>query len=85
MDVISWVVALVAGATLISLGRAIALGVGTSVVIRLYQYFLADPRAWGDQFPQDLFGALAMIALTALLAWVGALLGTVLRRRRGIA
>jgi hypothetical protein len=71
MDVISWVVGLVAGLTLVSLPRAIAVGVATSVGIRLYQCFIVEPKAWGDAMPQDVFGAIAMIAVTALLAYIG--------------
>lgn len=81
VDVISWAVALVAGLALPSLGRAIALGVATSISIRLYQYFIADPRAWGTGFPEDLFGAAAMLAVTTLLAWIG----SIIRMRRAQA
>lgn len=74
MDVISWAVGLVAGLALPSLGRAIALGAATSVAIRGYQYLFTDPRQWGTTFPEDLFGAAAMIAVTALMAWIGSLI-----------
>jgi hypothetical protein len=77
VDAISWTVALVAGLTLPSLGRAIVLGLATSVTIRFYQYFLTEPQQWGS-FPEDLFGAAAMLLLTALMAWVG----SVIRHRR---
>jgi hypothetical protein len=80
VDVIAWTVALVAGLTLSSLGRAVALGITTSVVIRGYQYFLTGPRQWGS-FPEDLFGAAAMILLTATLAWVGSVIRLRMRTR----
>jgi hypothetical protein len=73
MDVISWAVGLIAGLALPSLRRAIALGALTSVAIRAYQYFLIDPRTWGRDVPEDFFGAAAMIALTALFAWIGSI------------
>lgn len=80
MDVISWVVGLVAGLALPSLRRAIATGVATSVAIRFYQYAFTDPQQWGTTFPEDLFGAAAMIAATALMAWIGSIIRT--RRAR---
>jgi hypothetical protein len=80
MDAIAWTVALLAGLTLSSLGRAVALGVVTSIVIRFYQYFFTDPQQWGS-FPEDLFGAAAMILLTAILAWVGSVIRLRLRTR----
>jgi hypothetical protein len=77
VDVISWTVALVAGLTLPSLGRAVALGLATSIAIRFYQYFFTAPQQWGS-FPEDLFGATAMLLLTALMAWFG----SIIRARR---
>jgi hypothetical protein len=79
VDVISWAVALVAGFALPSLRRAIMLGVVTSIMIRIYQYNVTDPRQWGS-FPEDLFGATAMLALTALFAWVGSVIRSRVRR-----
>jgi hypothetical protein len=73
VDVISWAVALVAGLALPSLRRAVALGIATSITIRVYQYAFTDPRQWGS-FPEDLFGAAAMLVLTAILAWVGSMI-----------
>jgi hypothetical protein len=80
MDAIAWTVALAAGLTLSSLGRAVALGVVTSIAIRFYQYFFTDPQQWGS-FPEDLFGAAAMILLTAILAWVGSVIRLRMRTR----
>lgn len=80
MDVISWVVGLVAGATLPSLRTAAAIGAGTSVAIRVYQYFFTEPRVWGHTFPADLFGALAMIAATLILTWIGSIARAQLKR-----
>lgn len=73
MDVISWVVGLVAGAALPSLRTAAAIGAGTSVAIRIYQYFFTEPRVWGHTFPEDLFGAVAMIGATLVLTWIGSI------------
>lgn len=78
MDVISWAVGLVAGLALPSLTRAVALGAAASVALRIYQYFFTDPQQWGHTFPEDLYGAAAMIAATALFAWIG----SVIRVRR---
>lgn len=77
MDVISWAVGLMAGAAL-PLPRALLVAAGTSVLIRVYQYFLASPRTWGSDFPEDLIGAAAMIVVSCLLAYVG----SILRARR---
>ncbi len=74
MDVIAWVAALIAGLSQPSLRRAIAIGMAVSLSIRAYQYLLAEPRAWGDTMPEDLFGAVAMLALTAVLAWIGSII-----------
>ncbi|MGH2748455.1 MAG: hypothetical protein ACRDKB_11080, partial [Actinomycetota bacterium] len=73
MDVISWVVALVAGAALPSLRTAAAIGAGTSVAIRVYQYLFTEPRVWGHTLPADLLGAVAMIAVTLIFAWIGSI------------
>jgi hypothetical protein len=81
VDVIAWTVALLAGLALRSVGRAIALGLLTSITIRIYQYFFTDPQQWGS-FPEDLFGATAMLALTALLAWVGSVIRLRVRREQ---
>jgi hypothetical protein len=80
VDVIAWAVALVAGLTLSSLGRAVALGVATSIAIRFYQYVFTDPQQWGA-FPEDLFGAAAMILLTAAFAWIGSVIRLRIRTR----
>lgn len=85
MDVISWAVGFVAGLTQPSLRRAIALGAVTSIAIRVYQYFLTEPRVWGKEMPEDLFGAVAMIALTTLLAWLGSIVRINRARRAGAA
>lgn len=77
MDVISWAVALVLGAAQASLARAVGVGLAVSAAIRAYQYWLVDPRQWGE-FPADAFGALAMFAVTAIFAWIG----SVVRARR---
>ena len=77
MDVISWVVGLVAG-TLVPLPRALALAAGTSVLIRVYQYFLPEPPVWGTDMPEDLIGATAMILASCLFAYVG----SIVRSRR---
>lgn len=71
MDVISWAAGLIAGISQPSLRRAVAIGVAVSIALRVYQYFFTDPRVWGHTFPQDLFGAAAMLALTAVVAWIG--------------
>ncbi len=81
MDVIAWTAALIAGLSQPTLRRAIAIGMAVSVGIRAYQYFLAVPRAWGHTMPEDLFGAVAMLTLTALFAWVGSII-RVSRQRR---
>lgn len=80
MDIISWAVGLVAGLALPSLARAVAIGTATSVVIRTYQFF-TEPQQWGHTMPEDLYGAGAMIAVTALLAWVGSIIRTRRMRR----
>ena len=77
MDVIPWVIGLVAGITM-PFRFAAAMGVAASLAVRAYQYFLAEPRVWGKDFPEDLYGATAMVALTVLLAWVG----SIVRARR---
>lgn len=82
MDVIAWAAALIAGLTQPSLRRAIAIGMAVSVGIRAYQYFLTEPRVWGHTFPEDLLGAAAMLALTALLAWIGSIIRVSRQRRR---
>lgn len=78
MDVISWAVGLIAGVAQHSLRRAVAAGALTSVAIRAYQHQLATPRQWGAEMPEDLFGATAMLLVTAAMAWVG----SVIRLRR---
>ena len=78
MDVISWAVGLVAGLALPSLGHAVAIGMLTSIAIRAYQFQLADPQQWGTGMPEDIFGAVAMLLLTAVMAWIG----SVIRLRR---
>lgn len=81
MDIISWAVGLVAGLALPSLTRAVIIGAATSVVIRIYQYAFTEPQQWGHTMPEDLFGATAMIAVTALLAWIGSIIRTRRTRR----
>jgi hypothetical protein len=82
MDVISWVVGLMAGLALPSLGRAAALAAGTSISIRVYQYFVKD---WGTDIPEDLYGAAAMIAVSVALAWIGSVIRLNLAKRRADA
>ncbi|MFP5327304.1 MAG: hypothetical protein ACLGHT_07465 [Acidimicrobiia bacterium] len=77
MDVIPWVIGLVAGIAL-PLRYAVAIGTSSSIALRVYQYFLPEPKAWGRDLPEDLFGATAMILLTLVLTWVG----SILRARR---
>lgn len=72
MDVIPWAIGLVAGLTLPSLPAAIVVGAVSSLGLHVWQYFFTDPRVWG-QFPEDLFGAAAMIGVTAIFAWVGSI------------
>ena len=81
LDVISWVTGLVAGAML-PLPKAICIAVGTSVLIRLYQYFLAEPRAWGE-FPADWIGGAAMILASCLFAYIGSIFKARRDRRVG--
>lgn len=71
MDVISWVAGLVAGSTL-PLPKAMGIAAGTSVLLRLYQYFIVEPRTWGE-FPADAFGGAAMIAASCLFAYLGSI------------
>lgn len=85
MDVIPWAIGLVAGLTQPSLRRAIAIGVAASLCIRAYQYFLTDPRAWGDTMPEDLFGGVAMIALTTIFVWIGSIVRANRLRRHELA
>jgi hypothetical protein len=73
LDVISWSVGLIAG-SILPLPRAAALAVGTSVLIRAYQYFVAD--SWGKEMPADLIGATAMILASCLFAYIGSILRT---------
>lgn len=81
MDVISWVVGLVAGVRMGSRRVAMAIGVATSVAIRCYQYFIAE--TWGTPFPQDLIGAaVAGIGGTLVMAWAGSVVRLQLHRRR---
>lgn len=80
LDVISWVAGLAAG-TLLPLPKAMGIAVGTSVLIRLYQYFLVEPRAWGE-FPADWIGGAAMIAASCLFAYIGSIFKA-RRDRRG--
>lgn len=72
MDVISWAVGLIAGAAL-PLPRALLVAAGASVLIRVYQYLLPSPRAWGTDLPEDLIGAAAMIVVSCLLAYLGSI------------
>lgn len=82
MDIIPWVVGFLAGLTLPSLRNAVAIGAATSIALRAYQYFLTDPRDWGHTLPEDLFGATAMLILTAAFAWIGSVIGNARRNRR---
>lgn len=82
MDIIPWVVGFIAGLALPSLRTAAAIGVATSIALRAYQYFLTDPQVWGDTLPEDLFGATAMLILTAAFAWIGSVIGNARRNRR---
>ena len=70
MDVLSWAAGLIAGLAQPSLRRAIVIGLTVSIALRAYQYFLTD-QPWGDDMPQDLFGAIAMLAVSAVMAWIG--------------
>lgn len=82
MDIIPWVVGFIAGLTLPSLRIAVAIGAAASIALRAYQYFLTDPRVWGDTFPEDLFGATAMVVLTAVFAWIGSIVRIARHGRR---
>lgn len=77
MDVIPWAIGLVAGVAF-PFRYAAAAGATASIVLRAYQYFLTDPRMWGRDFPEDLFGATAMIAVSVVFAWAG----SIVRARR---
>lgn len=77
LDVISWAVGLIAG-TRLPLPLAMGIAAGTSVAIRLYQYFLTDLRVWAAEFPADWLGATAMI----VVSWVFAYIGSIFRARR---
>ena len=77
MDVIPWVIGLVTGLTLPLRFAALA-GMAASLGVRAFQYFLAEPKAWGTDFPEDLFGATAMLVLTLVFAWIG----SIVRARR---
>jgi hypothetical protein len=81
MDVLSWGVGLIAGLAQPSLRRAIAIGMSVSIAIRAYQYFLTD-QPWGDDMPEDAFGAIAMLAVTAAMACVGHIVRVRLGRSR---
>ena len=82
MDIIPWVIGFIAGLTLTSLRTAAAVGVASSIALRAYQYFLTDPRVRGQTFPEDLFGATAMLIHTAAFAWIGSVIGIARRNRR---
>lgn len=68
MDVISWVAGLVAGAVL-PLPKALLVATGTSLLIRVYQYFVTE--TWS--VPDDLLGGAAMIAASCLFAYIGSI------------
>ena len=78
MDLISWLIAFVAGAALVSFAKAALIGVLASVAIRVYQAVAED---WPDDVPEDLVGAAAMILVTVALAWVGVQVGRLIRRQ----
>lgn len=73
MDVITWVIGLVAGLQMRSLKAAMAVAAASSVVLRIYQYFLTDPQVWAAEFPAEWIGATAMILLSCLFAYVGSI------------
>jgi K+-sensing histidine kinase KdpD len=73
VDVIAWVVGLVAGFLLPSLWAAFGVAAATSIAIRVYQYFFTDPQVWRAEFPADWIGAAAMIVVSCLFAYVGSL------------
>lgn len=77
LDVISWAAGLIAG-TRLPLPHAMGIAAGTSVAIRIYQYFLTDPQVWRAEFPADWLGATAMI----VASWVFAYIGSIFRARR---
>lgn len=85
MDVIPWAIGLVAGLTQPSLRRAIVIGVVASLCLRAYQYFLIDPRTWGDTMPEDIFGGIAMLALTTLFVWIGSIVRANRNHRQQVA
>ena len=74
MDVITWVIGLIAGLASPRLRTAAGLAVLSSIALRTYQYFWAEPQMWGKDFPEDLFGATAMILVCILCAWIGSVI-----------
>lgn len=83
LDVISWAVGLIAG-TRLPLPHAMGIAAATSVAIRIYQYFLTDPRAWGAEFPADWLGATAMIVVSCVFAYIGSIFRARRERRTSL-
>jgi hypothetical protein len=78
MDLIPWAIGFIAGITFPSFRRALVVGLSASIVLRLYQLVAGG---WGDTMPEDLFGAAAMLLVTAMFTWVGSIVRAARMRR----
>jgi hypothetical protein len=85
MDVIAFIGGFLAGLLLPSLLRAVGVAVGLELTVTGYQYFLAQPRAWGDDLPAELVGLGILVVIAAGCAGLGQLVRRWRLRSRGEA